>query len=114
MRASTLVAALALAGCGRVTSLDVTVLFDDGAHHPEQLAATITVGGSAVRMNTPITAPGRAIRSGDDFVVLVPDSFGGKELIVDLDAVENGVHTLHGEGRRTVDKGRQASLTITL
>jgi hypothetical protein len=116
MRARQLAIALALAlacaGCGSApTSLDVTVTFDDTTYHPDRLLATITVGANELRMNAQVTAPGaRPLRSGDDFVVLLPDSTAGQPVTVTV-ATDDG---LEGAESATAQKARETHLTVPL
>jgi hypothetical protein len=113
MRARTcLLALLFAAGCGSApTSLDVTVTFDDVNHHPDRLLATITVGSNELRMNAQVTAPGaRPLHSGDDFVVLLPDSVAGQQVTVSC-TTDDG---LDGMGDTTAQKARETRLTVPL
>ncbi len=113
MRASLLVVT-ALAGCRAATSIDVQVRFDDVAVQPERLDATITVGQQALRMAAPVSAPGRAVRSGDDFVVLLPDSADGQSVTVAVAAIAGGRAVLDGSGATVAVLHREVPLTVDL
>jgi hypothetical protein len=89
----------------------VSVSFDDGTYHPDRILATITVGANELRMNAQVTAPGaRPLHSGDDFVVLLPDSTAGQQVTVSC-TTDDG---LAGSADATAQKGRETRLTVPL
>jgi hypothetical protein len=106
--------ALFAGGCrAAVTSLDVTVIFDDALHQPSGLAVTILVGAQQVRMDTMVTAPGgRALKSGDDFVILLPDSAAGSTATVDVATVE--ATPIHGQATANVQKASEVAIKMAL
>src|SRR5579871_210687 len=114
MRASALAALVALAGCRAPTSVDVTVTFD-GAVQPDHLSVDVALGGAPLRTGATVTAPGgRALHSGDDFVIALPDSAGGQMVEVAVTAFQNGAAVRSGNGQLTVTAHRESSLTIDL
>src|SRR5258706_11643143 len=116
MRASAALAFALAAGCaGGATALDVTVSFDDAAHHPEAVAVTVQVGGTVRRADAAVTASGgRPLRSGDNFLVLLPDGLGGQSAQVAVDALESGAPTLHGAGAATIVEHASVALALVL
>ena len=115
MWAAALLAAGAAAGChAPSTSLDVTVVFDDGQHHPNGLTVSIRVAAQQQVMAATVTAPGgRTLHSGDDFVVLLPDATDGSAAEVDVTTIEQG-NALHGQAGATIARAREVAMTVLL
>ncbi len=104
-----------LAGCQPPTSIDTRVIFDDNAHKPEDLVVSLLAGSVSLVVDRTVIAPGgRAVRSGDDFVTLLPDSVSGEEVTISVDTVENGHRTLHGESQTTAIRHGEVTLDLPL
>jgi hypothetical protein len=113
MRASILLA-LVCAGCHGVTALDVSLSFDDSAHHPGSLQVSIVVAGTTVKSGVPVTISGRTIRNGDDFVIALDDNLGSKSATVEITAIENNKPGITGQATRVVVEHAESPLQVTL
>jgi hypothetical protein len=115
MRASLALACAALAvGCnGGQTALLVTVEFDDASFQPTALAVTVSVPARTLRMDVPVAASGRAIRSGDSFAVLLADDLDGQLATVEVEA-PGVTPPLAGSGQQTIARDRVVPLTVHL
>ncbi len=105
-----------VAGCRSApTALDVTVEFGDHGWQLTRLDVTLLVGmPDRVLKQQDIVSPSRPIASGDDFVVLLPDSLDGQPIDVEVRAGD-GVHELGaGSGGAIVRRGITEDITIDL
>jgi hypothetical protein len=104
-----------LAGCGGgETSLEVTVTFDDAAHHPERLSVSVSIAGMVRKSDATLLVNARPVRSGDSFYVILPDVVDGDTSEVDVAAIEGGIETLKGNGIARIKLGATVALSVVL
>lgn len=115
LRATTLVALLALAACGSPPSTAARVFLDlDPGVAIDQVRLEVDVGGlSLVTLDVPPVAVGE-LRQGQDVVVRFEDQLAGAKVDFLAAGLSGGAEVARGEASATLVRGRTVETFVTL